>query len=91
MPGKDIQKFEKNVHVKATRHTIQTETDVDTESNTDTLPDWLTTPWDYEPVIPTTEEHTAAELRENKEPVNEEPVNEEPRRLTPVYTYSSIN
>jgi len=37
-------------------------------------------------VLPTTEEHRAAELTEDKEPVNEDST-----RLTPVYTYGSIN
>ena len=41
--------------------------------------DRLINPEEYEPVLPTTEEHTAAE-----------PVNEDPRKLSPVYTYGSI-
>ena len=64
----------------------ETEADVETESDTDSLPDRLINPGEYEPVLPTTEEHTAAELTENKEPDNEEP-----RRLIPVYTYGSIS
>ena len=50
--------------------TSEAEADVDTESDTGSLPDRLR---EYEPVLPTTEEHTAAELTEDKEPVNEEP------------------
>ena len=46
----------------------------------------LINPGEYEPVLPTTEEHTAAEFTEDKETDNEEP-----RRLTPVYTYGSIS
>ena len=49
------------------------------------LPDWLINPGDYEPVLPTTEECTAAELTEDKE------LDNEPRGLTLVYTYGSIN
>ena len=70
--------------VQTTRPTSEAEADV--EADTDSLPDRLINPGVYEQVLPTTEEHTAAELTENKEPDNEEP-----RRLTPVYTYGSIN
>ena len=59
--------------------------DMEAQSDTDSLPDRLINPGEYEPVLPTTEEHTAAELTED-----EEPDNEEPRRLTPVYTYGSV-
>ena len=58
---------------------------MEAQSDTDSLPDRLINPGEYEPVLPTTEEHTAAELTED-----EEPDNEEPRRLTPVYTYGSV-
>ena len=68
------------------RHTGQTEADVEAQSDTGSLPDRLINTGQYEPVPPTTEEHTAAELTEDKEPINEEP-----RRLTPVYTYGSID
>ena len=69
--------------MQATRPTSKAEADVETESDTGFLPDWLINPGEYEPVLPAIEEHTAAELKE--------PDNEEPRRLTPVYTYGSIN
>ena len=69
--------------VQATRPTSQAEADVEAESDTGSLPDRLINPGEYEPVLPTTEERTAAELIENKE--------SDPRRLTPVYTYGSIN
>ena len=72
--------------MQATRHTSEAEADVETESDTGSLPDRLINPGDYEPVLPTTEEHTAAEPTEDKETVSEEP-----RRLIPVYTYGSIN
>ena len=62
------------------------EADVGYESDTSFLPDRLINPEEYKPVLPTTEEHTASELTENKEPVIEEI-----RKLTPVYTYGSIN
>ena len=71
--------------VQAIRHTSEVE-DVQTESDTGYLPDHLINPGEYGPVLPTTEEHTTAELTEDKEPVNEEP-----RKLIPVYTYGSIN
>ena len=61
------------------RHTRQAEADVETESDTNSLPDRLINPGEYEPVLPTIEVHTAAE-----------PVKEDPRKLTPVYTYGSI-
>ena len=72
--------------MQTTRHTSQAEADVEAESDTDSLPDRLINPGEYEPVLPTTEEHTAAELTENKEPVSEEL-----RRLIPVYTYGSMH
>ena len=56
------------------------------QSDTGSLPDRLINPGEYEPVLPTTEEHSTAEPTEDKEPVDEEP-----RRLTPVYTYGSID
>ena len=68
-----------------TRPTSEAEADVEAESDTGSLPDRMINPGEYEPVLPTTKERTA-ELTDNKESVNEEP-----RRLTPVYTYGSIN
>ena len=74
-------------YMRANRCTNQTETGVEAESDTGSLLDQLINPGEYEPVlIPTTEEHTVAEPTESNEPVIEEP-----RRLTPVYTYGSIN
>ena len=58
--------------VQATRHTSEVGEDVEAESDTDSLPDRLINPGEYEPLLPTTEEHTAAELTEDKEQVNEE-------------------
>ena len=65
--------------------THEVEADMEAESDTGSLPDRLINPGEYEPLIPTRDEHTAAEPTENKEPINEEPI-----RLTPVYTYDSI-
>ena len=59
--------------------TSKAETDVETESDTGSLPDRLINPEEYEPLLPTTEELTAAA-----------PVSEDPRKLTSVYTYGSI-
>ena len=72
--------------VLATRPTSEAEADVEAEADTSSLPDRLINPEEYEPVLHTTEEHTTAELTEN-----EEQVNEDLRKLTPVYTYGSIN
>ena len=52
--------------MQATRHTSEVEEDVETESDTGYLPDRLINPGEYEPVLPTTEEYTAAELTETK-------------------------
>ena len=68
--------------VQATR---QAETNVEAESDAGSLPDRLINPGKYEPMILTIEEHTSTDIE------NKEPINEEPRRLTPVYTYGSIN
>ena len=76
----------KRACVLATRHTSEAEADVEAESDIDSLPDRLINPGEYEPLLPTTEEHTAAELTEDKLGT----ANEDPRRLTPVYTYGSI-
>ena len=72
--------------IQTTRPPSEAEVDVEAESDTGSLPDRLINPGEYEPVLPTTDEHSAAEPTEDKEPVDEEP-----RRLTPVYTYGSIN
>ena len=72
--------------VQATRPTSEAEADVEAEFHTGSLPDRLINPGEYEPVLPIIEEHTAAELSEDKEAVNEEL-----RRLIPVYNYGSIN
>ena len=72
--------------LRTTRPTSEAEEYVEAESDTGSLPDRLINPGEYEPVLPTTDEHSTAEPTEDKEPVDEEP-----RRLTPVYTYGSIN
>ena len=59
---------------------------METESDAGLLPDRLVNPGEYEPVLPTTEEHTAAEHTRNKEPDNEYP-----RRLTAVYMHLWLN
>ena len=70
--------------LQATRYTRYT--DVQSESDTGSLPDRLVNPGDYEPLVPSTEEHVAAESTGNKDLVDDET-----RWLTPVYTYGSIN
>ena len=72
--------------VQAIRPTSEADADVEAESDTGSLPDQLINPGECKPVLPTTEEHTASELTESKEPVNEEL-----RKLIPVYTYGSIS
>ena len=69
-----------------TGHASQAETNSEAESDTSALPDRLINPEDYEQVLPTTEDCTAAESTESQESVTEDS-----RMLTPVYTYSSIN
>ena len=66
--------------MKAARPPSEAEAEAEAESDTESLPDRLINPGEYEPVLPTREEHSTAE-----------PVGEEPRRLTSVYTYGSIN
>ena len=67
-----------------TRCTSDAQADLEAEAETDTdsLPDRLINPQEYEPVLPNTEKNTVAEPTESNEP--------DPRRLTPVYTYGSI-
>ena len=72
--------------MRASRCTNQTETGVEAESDTGSLPDQLMNPREDEPVLLPTTEHTVSEPTESNEPVIKEP-----RRLTPVYTYGSIN
>ena len=66
--------------VQAERHTGQAEACIDF------LPDRIINPGEYQLAQSATEEHTAPEPMKNQEPVSQEP-----RRLTPVYTYGSIN
>ena len=68
--------------MQATIYARQCEANVKAESVTDSLPDRLVNPEEYEPVQPTTEEHTDNEVVINKE---------EPNRMNPVYTYGSIS
>ena len=70
----------------AVTHRGQAEADTEAESDTGSLPDRLINPGEYKPVLQVRREHTAAEPTEDQEQVNVEP-----RRLTPVYTYGSID
>ena len=72
--------------MQTTRPTSQAKKDVEAEFDTDSLPDRLINPGEYEPVLPTTEEHKSDGLTEDKQEDSEEP-----RRLILVYTYGSIN
>ena len=74
-------------YVLPTKHTSQARADVEAGSDIGSLPDRLINPADYEPVLCIREEQTSdAQTTESKDQVSEEP-----RRLTPVYTYGSIN
>jgi len=73
-------------HITANRHSSQAEAEVESEYGTDSLPDRLINPKDYNPLSHTVQEHRVAEPTESQEVVNEEP-----RRLIPVYTYGSVN
>ena len=68
---------------KAIRHS---QADRVAEFNNDSLPDRMINPEVYEPILPAAKEHSVAEPTEDKVAVNEGT-----RRLTPVYTYGSIN
>ena len=72
-------------HRMANRHLGQAEAEVESGSDTDSLPDRLINPNQYE-LLP----HTAQEHRVSDPAENNEAVNEEPRRLITVDTYSSI-
>ena len=63
--------------------TNEAETNLEAESDASSLPDRLINPEEYKPELHTSEEHTAAEPTEV--------LSEDPRRLTPTYTYGSIN
>jgi len=68
--------------VSANRHTIQVQADGEAELNTESLPDRITNPGEYDPMLPVVVEHSVAEPNEDKE---------SGARLFPVNTYGSIN
>ena len=72
----------------ATRTTSEAETDVETESNTGFLLDQLINPGEYEPLLPTTEEHYTQLLNPQK---NRKQVHEEPRRLHDACVYLRLH
>ena len=67
----------------ANKHIDQAEGEMESESDTDSLPDRLINPNQYGPILHTEQDRKVAE------PI--EAVNEERRNLIPVYTYGSIN
>ena len=81
MPQKEVQGLER--HRMANRHLGQAEAEVESESDTDSLPDRLINPNGYEILSPTSREHRVAEPNEV--------VDEDRRRLITVCTYGSIN
>ena len=64
----------------------KSQVDIEADFDAGSLPDRMLNPGDYEPVVPTTEEHVAAVPTQNKDLVDEQT-----RWLTPVHTYGSIN
>ena len=74
----------------ATRTTSEAETDLETESNTGFLPDQLINPGEYEPLLPTTEEHYTQLLNPQKKTESRSMKNRKDCMM-PVYTYGSIN
>jgi len=68
-------------HIVAKRHTGQAEAAVESESDTDSCPDRLINPNQYELLPHIAQEHRVAGPKESIEGVDGEP-----RRLTPVYT-----
>jgi len=69
--------------VSANKHTIEVQADREAEFNTESLPDRIINPGEYDPMLPVVAEHSVAEPNEDKE--------SGARRLTPVYTYGSTN
>ena len=57
--------------------------EIEVQSDSDSLPDRVINPEEYEPVPQTAHEHTAAEPTGSND--------EEPARQISVYTYSSLN
>ena len=72
-------------HITANRHSSPAEAEVESEYATDSLPDRLINPKDYNPLSHTAQEHRVAGPKESNEAVDEEP-----KRLITVDTYSSI-
>ena len=68
--------------VSANRHTIQVQADREAEFNTESLPDRIINPGEYDPMLSVAVERSVAEPNEDKE---------SGARLFPVYTYGSIN
>ena len=73
-----------NVKYKTLKsHVSQAKSDTFADSDYSFLPDRLINPGEYEPLLPTTAKHAAVECTKQ--------VSKEQRKLTPVYTYGSIN
>ena len=76
----------KDVYKLPGSHACQAEANMEADCHTDSLSDRLINPEEFEPVLLTTEEHTAVELTENMQRVSQY------TRLTAaVYMYDSIN
>ena len=73
--------------ILTTRQTCQANANVESTSDTDSMPDRMINPGEYEPLLPNTNKHTVANSTADSGVL----VIEEPRRLITVYTYESIN
>jgi len=67
--------------VSANWHTIQVQADREAGFNTESLPDRIINPGEYDPMLPVVVEHSVAEPNEDKE--------SGARRICPAYTYGS--
>ena len=72
--------------ILSTRQTHRATENVDVTSDVESLPDRLINPEDYEPLLPNANNCTVGESPDSKVSILDEP-----RRLTPVYTYGSMN
>jgi len=75
------------VCILTARKKCQANANVKSTPDTDSMPDRMINPGEYEPLLPNTNKHTVGNSTADSGVL----VIEEPRRLIPVYTYESIN
>ena len=73
-------------HILSARQMSQANANEQSPSDIESLPDRLINPEEYEPLLPNTNKHTDGESTDSKVSIIDTP-----RRLTPVYTYGSLN